>query len=267
MYDIEREHERRTYQVCRFAFAANAVAYILLSFTSLVGLFGRFEPGLVTRIHNAAWYPWLDVLVVWCSLIGATLLWGRWDHASWQRRSGLLLLMCLVDLGLWFMDRRDAVGARVGEIGHEWLRQSLAQALGWAEFALLTSLTCDYLVHLGVEHARDSDKSTRSMIATGAMVWLLLFCQATNWAAGWPLQARQLRGLEGLLLVHGVSLIWAITLIQVTALLISAMRQSTHVLAEIQQEEQECDLLRSRSDPSPPLENAWADRSKTRQSV
>jgi hypothetical protein len=254
MYDIDREQERKTYQVCRFAFAANAVAYVLLSFTSLLSLFGRFEPNLVTWIHNAPWYPWINVPIVWCSLIGATLLWGRWNHPSWQRRSGLLLVMCLVDLGLWFIERRDALGA--GEIGHEWLRDSLAQALGWGEFALLTSLTCDYLVHLGVEHARDSDKSTRSMAATGAMVWLLLFCQATNWAAGWPLQTRQLRGLEGLLLLHGVSLIWTITLIQVTALVISATRQSTYVLDELEREDQDHDLLRSRSDPRLSQENA-----------
>ncbi len=89
--------------------------------------------------------------------------------------------MNLVDVGLWFISRADAMGAQAGEFGHEWLRSSLGVALGWGEFALISSLTCDYLVHLGVDHARDSDKSTRSMAATGAMVWLLFFCQRTNW--------------------------------------------------------------------------------------
>ncbi len=179
---------------------------------------------------------------------------------SWQRRAGLFLVMNLVDVGLWFIDRGDAMGAVAGEFGHEWLRVSMGLALGWGEFALISSLTCDYLVHLGVEHARDSDKSTRSMAATGAMVWLLLFCQRTDWRAGWPLQAHHPRGLEGLLLAHGFTLIWTITLIQVTALVISAVRQSTEVLAEMDREDQENDLLRSRSDSPQPFENASSYR-------
>ena len=169
-----------------------AVALVLACFDSLLELFGRFEqgPGLLTWIHGSAWYQWLDTPIVWGCLIGAILLWGRWDHVSWQRRAGLFLVMNLVDVGLWFMARGDAMGARVGEFGHEWLRMNLGIALGWGEFALISSLTCDYLVHLGVDHARDSDKSTRSMAATGAMLWLLLFCQRTNWRAGWPLQGQ-----------------------------------------------------------------------------
>ena len=140
---------------------------------------------------------------------------------------------------------------------------SLGDALGWGEFALISSLTCDYLVHLGVDHARESDKSTRSMAATGAMVWMLFFCQRTNWRAGWPLQvAAQIRGLDGMLLFHGFTLIWTITLIQVTALVISAVRQSTDVLDEMDREDQEHDLLRSRSDSPRPFEG-HAVRSRT----
>ena len=100
---------------------------------------------------------------------------------SWQRRAGLLLVMCLVDVGLWFVARGDAWDFTSGKSDIDWLRDNLGPALGWGEFALLSSLSCDYLVHLGVEHARESDKSTRSMAATGAMVWMLLFCQQTNW--------------------------------------------------------------------------------------
>ena len=124
-----------------------------------------------------------------------------------------------------------------------------AQALGWAEVTLLSSLSCDYLVHLGVEHARESDKSIRSMAATGAMVWMLLFCQQTDWGAGWPLRPRRV-GLEGQLLRHGSVLIYTITLIQVTALVVSAVRQSSRVLEEMDREDQDHDLLRSPSDSS-----------------
>jgi len=86
------------------------------------------------------------------------------------------------------------------------------------------------------------------MAATGALVWMLFFCQHTEWAAGWPLRPRRLGGMEGELLTYGFTLIWTITLIQVTALVISAVRQSTHVLEELDREDQDHDLLRSRSD-------------------
>ena len=260
MFDIEREQLRKTYQLCRLGFTILAVALVLACFASLLDLLSRFDRGLVTWIQQSMLMRWLNAPIVWGSLIGATLLFGRWEHVSWQRRAGLFLLMNLVDMGLWFIDRGDEMGVVAGEFGHEWLRVSMGLALGWGEFALISSLTCDYLVHLGVEHARDSDKSTRSMAATGAMVWLLLFCQRTDWRAGWPLQAHHPRGLEGLLLAHGFTLIWAITLIQVTALVISAVRQSTEVIAEMDREDQQNDLLRSRSDSPQPFENASSYR-------
>lgn len=266
MFDIEREQLRKTYQLCRLGFTILAAALVLACFSSLLDLFSRFDRGLVTWIQQSVLYRWLDTPIVWACLIGATLLFGRWDHASWQRRAGLFLLMNLVDLGLWFIARGDAIGVGASEFGHEWLREIMGEALGWGEFALISSMTCDYLVHLGVDHARDSDKSTRSMAATGAMVWLLLVCQLTDWHAGWPLQAHhQLRGLEGMLLYHGFKLIWAITLIQVTALVISAARQSTEVIAEMDREDQENDLLRSRSDSPQPFESVASYRDQSQQ--
>jgi hypothetical protein len=249
MFDPERDQVRKTYQLCRLGFAINAIAYVIFSFTSLLDLFSNFEPGLRMWVHEAPWYPWLNVPIVWCSLFGAILLWGRWDNPSWQRRSGLLLVMCLVDAGFWFVDSGEALGLHFGDVGHRWLRVHLAEALGWAEVTLLSSLSCDYLAHLGLEHARESDKSIRSMAATGAMVWMLLFCQQTDWGAGWPLRPRRV-GLEGQLLRHGSVLIYTITLIQVTALVISAVRQSSRVLEEMDREDQDHDLLRSPSDSS-----------------
>jgi hypothetical protein len=102
------------------------------------------------------------------------------------------------------------------------------------------------------------------MAATGAMLWLLSFCQRTNWRAGWPLQRLHIRGLEGILLFHGYHLIWTITLIQVTALVISAVRQSTYVLHEMDREDEDNDLLRSRSDAPFPSESAATYRDDTR---
>ena len=258
MFDLEREQLRKTYQLCRLGFLMLGMALVLACFTSLLDLYGSFDRGLSTWISESGLIEWIDAPIVWGCLIGATLLWGRWDHASWQRRAGLFLLMNLVDLGLWFVSRADAMGAQVGEFGSEWLRAGLGTALGWGEFALISSLTCDYLAHLGVDHARDSDKSTRSMAATGAMVWLLFFCQRTNWKDGWPLRIQAPRALDAFLVSYGYRLIWTITLIQVTALVVSAVRQSTTVLEEIDREDQENDLLRSRSEPPRPLEGTAA---------
>src|SRR5262249_30292167 len=101
---------------------------------------------------------------------------------------------------------------------------------------------------LGVEQAAESAKSARSMAVTGAVVWMIVFWERTNWAQGWPLQPhRALRALETVLLIHGWNLIWTITLIQVTALVISSARQSSLVLQEMDREDEAEDPLRSRS--------------------
>jgi heme exporter protein D len=94
---------------------------------------------------------------------------------------------------------------------------------------------------------------------------LLFFCQRTDWKGGWPLQVHPPRGLDGFLVYYGYHLIWTITLIQVTALVVSAVRQSTTVLEELQREDQENDLLRSRSDPLEPLQESVAHRDQERR--
>jgi hypothetical protein len=248
VFDLEEEQLRKTYHLCRLGFGITAVALVAACFTSLVSLLAFVQRDLALWVHQAPWFQWLETPIVWLSLIGATLLWGRWDHLSWQRRAGLLLLMCLVDLACWFIKHGGTMGLDNGNGGHEWLRVELGAALGWAEFALLSSLSCDYLVHLGVEQAREYDKSTRSMAVTGALIWMLFFCQQTDWGAGWPLRHARRGGLEALLLHQGTTLLWAITLIHVTALVIKATRQSTRVLEEMDGDTDGQDLLRSRSD-------------------
>jgi hypothetical protein len=258
MFDTEREQLRKTYQLCRLGFASYGVALVIASFTAVIMLLAVFRIDQVRWIHNLPWYEWLDTPIVWCRLIGALLLWGRWNHQSWQRRTGLLLALCMADLGLWFVARGEAMGLHAGGIGHEWLRYMTQWAMTWGRMALLSSLAGDYLVHLGIENARESDKLTRSMTVTGALVWMLFFGQQTDWHV-WPLQNRPAnRVLETELLLHGFMLIYTITLIQVTALVISAARQSTVVLAEMDYEDQEDDLLRPQSEAFQEYEADWA---------
>ncbi len=113
---------------------------------------------------------------------------------------------------------------------------------------MLAGLSCDYLEHLGLEQARDSGKSARAMAATGAVLWMLLFCERTDWSASWPLRPRPFLAAQEYLLYLGSLLIWAITLMQVTALTISATRQSGFVMEEMQREDEANDPLRSHSD-------------------
>lgn len=254
MNDLEREQLRKTYEVSRMGFSILSAALVLACFSSLLPILWNFYPELCARIFTSTWFHWMDVPITWGSLLGVTLLWGRFDHPGWQRRVGLLLVMSMVDAGLWFLDHGAELGLVAGNFGHEWLCNNVGQALGWAEFALVAGLSCDYLEHLGVSYARESGKSTRSMAATGAVVWLLLFCQRTNWSGGWPLIAHRIRSIEEFLLFQASHLIWAITLIQVTALTLSAARMSGEVLAEMRAEDEASDPLKPRSEWSKELD-------------
>ena len=130
-----------------------------------------------------------------------------------------------------------------------------ARRLGWAEFALMAGLSCDYLEHLGIEYARESGKSTRSMAATGAVLWIIMFCERTDWWGGWPLvHHHRWRSIEEYLLVQATYLIMAITAFQVTALTIAAARRSSQVLEEMRLEDEVNDPFKPRSEWSKELD-------------
>ena len=112
MFDLEREQLRKTYQLCRLASSMPPWPWCWPVLIRCSTCSATFEPGPVTWIQSSAAIQWLDAPIVWGCLIGATLLWGRWDHVSWQRRAGLFLVMNLVDVGLWFIARGDAHGDR-----------------------------------------------------------------------------------------------------------------------------------------------------------
>ena len=249
---MEPEHEtqRQTYQLTRLGFAILSLSLLVACVTEVLGLIALFGgSALVARIVNLWWWRWTGTPVVWGCLIGTYLLWARWTDKGWQRRVGLLIVMSLVDVVLWALSHGDELALQVGDVGHRWLRYNLGQALGWAEFALLASLAGDVMAHLGVEKAREASKSTRSLAATGAVVWMLLFCQLTAWSRGWPLQGHAIdRSLETLLLYLGSTMIWTITLIQVTALSFAATRETTRALAEMDLEDRGDDLFHSPSE-------------------
>jgi hypothetical protein len=249
--DPQRDSQRQSYQLCRLGFAILSFALVLACFTSILEVVYKFEGhSFVDWIISMGWFRLVGPTIVWGSLIGTYLLWGRWNDSGWQRRVGLLLVMSVVDVVLWAMDHGDALNLQIGDFGHRWLRNHLGQALGWAEFALIASLAGDVLGHLGVEPAREASKSTRALAATGAVVWMLLFCQRTDWHRGWPLQGPRRGSIEAFLLDLGSTMIWTITLIQVTALTIAATRETSRALSEMELEDRQDDLFRSPSESS-----------------
>lgn len=237
--DHDFQQERQTYQLCQMGFAALSVSLVVATFCAIVALPIHLHgvPFMPWLVHSELW-KWLDVPVVWGSVLGSYLLIGRFSTPSWQRRAGLLLAMCCVDAVLWGLDHADALGFAEVEFGHRWFRYSLGQALSWPEFALLASLSSDMLVHLGVGQAGETGRSTRSLAGTGAVVWMLLFMIRTDWRAGWPLCVRRVVKADMLILDLGATMIATIALIQVTALAIAATRQCSSLIAELRSREQ-----------------------------
>jgi hypothetical protein len=247
----EREQQRQTYRICRLGFAILSVGLLLASLETLLALSRLFFPHpVLARIVNAPWFQWVGAPIVWGTLVGFYLLWGRWSDPGWQRRAGLLVLMGVVDAVLWLLDHSDDLGLRLSEVGHEWFRHELGMALGWAEFALMAALACEMMAHLGIEQAREAGKATRSLAATGAAVWFLSFVNQTDWTHQnpWPLVHKPIASIEALLLDLGSHMIWAITLIQVTALTFATTKQISRALQEMDIEDQDHDLLKSPSD-------------------
>jgi hypothetical protein len=261
--DQERETQRKTYQLCRLGFAILSLSLLLASADAVLALMAQFGArSFVIWINNQAWWRWVGTPIVWGSLLGTYLLWGRWSDTGWQRRAGLLVVMNMVDAILWTLDHGNDLGLRLEDVGHHWFRSNLGQALGWAEFTLIASLAGDVMAHLGVEQAREASKSTRSLAATGALVWMVLFYHCTAWKRGWPLEGpRNVRSLETILLYLGSTMIWTITLIQVTALSIAATRETSRALAEMDLEDESDDLFPSPSDSHADLLPTLFDRS------
>jgi hypothetical protein len=248
--DLERDKQRQTYQLCRLGFAILSISLLIACSTSILALIAQFGGrSFVAWVISMPGWRWVGAPIVWGCLIGTYLLWGRWNEPGWQRRTGLLVVMNLVDVVLWALDHGNDLGLRLEDVGHRWFRTNLGEALGWAEFALMASLASDVVAHLGVEQAREAGKSTRSLAAAGAVVWMILFCHCTIWKRGWPLQGpRNDRSLETMLLYLGSTMIWTIALIQVTALSLAAVRETSRVLDEMDREDRNEDIFRSPSE-------------------
>jgi hypothetical protein len=251
--DLEREEHRQRYQLCWAAFGIIALALIMAFVDWTLGLALLFHTRVTAELRTMLQSPLWDWLVrapvTWLCLIGVYLLWGRWTDSGWQRRAGFLVVMNLVDVVLWVLDHGEKLGLPLGNVDqHWWLRHELGAALGWAELALMASLAADVAVHLGREEAAEAGVMARSIITIGAFLFFLAFWAMTDWPRGWPLALRPIRNLNVLLAVLGWHLLFIIALFQVTTLSIAACRLCGQTLAQMDRDEQQTDLLRSRSE-------------------
>jgi hypothetical protein len=189
-----------------------------------------------------------ESIVVWASLLGVFLLWGRKPDRNWQVRSGLLLMMCLVDAVLWGFDHAVDLGLYDAEVGHKWFRDSLGTAIGWSEFALIASLAADVAAHLGEPGSLDYARSSRSLATTGAMVWFMFFYFQTSWRLPfWPLRMRPPNPGTAMLLL-GYIVLATICFVQTTILSLVAGRCCARALRQMAAEDHAKEQIPSRSE-------------------
>ncbi len=247
----ERNLFRSRLRRYRLGFSVLGLALVVASL-STIGFLLLFLSGQRARLGVQLGIPHWELieesLVVWGSLLGVCLLWGRWPDENWLRRSGLLLMMCLADAALWSLDHATTLGLVDGEIGHEWFRRSLGTAIGWSEFALIASLAGDMAAHLGEPQALDFAKAARSLATTGAMVWFMYFYFRTSWVPPfWPLRERPFNHGTFMLLLGWLVLL-ALNLVQVTGLCLLAGRCCGRVLREMAAEDRKNNTIPSRSE-------------------
>lgn len=216
----------KAYRHSRLGFFLLAVGLVLVSAMDVPALILR----LTSRQAYLQFWLWLrdsgaanlvGAVTPWATLAGATLLWSAWDAPAWRRRAGLLMTMCVVDVGSWILDQGDPDFRGP----NAFFRIQLGAALGWAQFALLAGLAGEILAHLGDESVEESARSTRSLASTGAVVWLLLFFETTDLQGGWPPQRLPFITLHAHLLGLANDVIHAVCLLQVTSLVIAAFRR------------------------------------------
>jgi hypothetical protein len=247
----ERALLRRSLRRFRLGFAILGLALIVASLSTIGNLilfFARQRQPIGLQFGIPNWRLIEGAIITWGSLLGVFLLCGRWPDIHWQRRSGILLLMCLVDAALWTLQHAVELGLSDGAVGHEWFRDSLGTALGWSEFALIASLAADVASHLGQPQSIDFAKAVRSLATTGAMVWFMYFYFLTNWRPPlWPLQAHPHNPGTFMLLLAWLVLA-AINLVQVTGLSLLAGRCCARALREMDKDDRANDMPPSRSE-------------------
>ena len=203
-HEFDADVLNRRYQLCRVGFFLLAAAALVraVDVGLHIAMFMTMN-GALLGVFEETWYLWVvRGAMVGAGLVGAYLLWGRWDHPKWTSRTGLLITVGLVDLVLWVMECSDQGGQGAGLANdHHWVRLHLARAVSWAQLGLGVGLAAAFLDHLGHHREARSAERIYGFIVSGIALWLLYFARQTGWSHGWPLQQRRLDGLAIVLLL------------------------------------------------------------------
>ena len=194
-----------------------------------------------------------STLIVLGSLTGVALLWGHWPDEGWRRRSGLLLLLCLVDLVSWSVENATRLGITDVAFGHDYFREALGTAIGWSEFALIASLAAEMAGSLGEAHAAELGRAARSLTTLTALIWLVYFFVGTNWNPPvWPLKPFG-RNFLTMNLFRCWYMLYAILLVHVTLLCLSAARSCGRAVRQMGAEDRASEAFHS------PSERGWQE--------
>lgn len=234
-YEID-DHIRR-YRLCRAGFALIAFGVLLRAIDVgmhvglMMSIFDRNR--LFFDAINHPLYGWvIKTPLTAALLLGPYVLWNRWPEPSWQRRTGALVTLGLIDAFLWVLDNERTFGLDLGGEGHKWLRLHVARAISWAQLYLGAAVAADFLDHLGRHREAKAAGTVRGFLAAGVSIWALYFVQQTVWAAGWPLQQRGLNLMMIVLLVAYL-LPLSVAAVQVMALCLISHREASRLTADL----------------------------------
>src|SRR5205823_13017835 len=165
------------YRLCRagFALIALGLSLLCLDMACHLAIWMTRDGKLLGMIQHPLWSWMVGAPITWSTLLGSYLLWGRWTEPGWQRRAGLLVFMNFIDLIQWAVEHGDALGLRLGTVGHPWLRYQLGGLFNWVELALCASLAADVSAHLGRTDAPQAGQTSRAFAIVGLVLGLVLF--------------------------------------------------------------------------------------------
>ncbi len=233
--DWERDEHRPRYRLCRAAFLLCALGTGLMVLDSAAGVafFLTWQPEIMDFIASPLWQWAAGSTIVWSSLLGASLLWGRWSEPDWKRRSGYLVLLSLAGIVFWVVRHGETFGLGPAELGHRWLRIQLMIGARWVWLGVVASLAYSVVAHLGREEAGESLASILALVVAGVIVWAILVLYQTDWELGWPLRPRPGLNLLTWLLWLGLSAIRGLAGFLVTVLCLLAARECSQILREL----------------------------------
>ncbi len=146
--------QRRAYGFAKAGFSILSLALVTAGMRLCYEIWSIFhfqQPAVPNR-------SWVDLgfstfIDVSC-LVGFYFLWKTSSDLIWRRRAGALVVMGLIDMGLWAVQYRRELATLIGyydvpppDKEYAWLRQQIAFGLGWFELIWTSGLAWSLLAH------------------------------------------------------------------------------------------------------------------------